>query len=55
MGGPNKRFVPSLESLQKWDVELIYDRFKNVEIFIGNSDSIKYIDKIIKEYGKEEK
>lgn len=55
MGGPSKRYVPTIEELELMDSKQIWDRYHKVEIFIGPSDSIKYIDKIIKEYGKEEK
>ena len=54
MGGPNKRYVPDVEELQKLGPKRIWEIYHKVEIFIGNSDGIKYINKILKEYGKEE-
>jgi len=42
-----KAFVPEYEEIIKWDKERIIKRYKNVEIFIGNSDSIKYINKVL--------
>jgi hypothetical protein len=53
MGGPSKRFVPDIEELEKLDKKRIWELYHKVEIFIGPSDSIKYIDKVIEEYGKE--
>lgn len=55
MGGPNKRYVPDIDELMKFDKERIIKMYHNVEILIGSSDGIKYINKILKEYGKEEK
>lgn len=53
MGGPSKRYVRPIEELELMDKKRIWEMYHKVEILIGSSDSIKYIDKIIKEYGKE--
>lgn len=53
MGGPSKRFVPDIEELEKLDEKRIWELYHKVDIFIGSSDSIKYINKVIEEYGKE--
>ena len=50
MGGPNKRYVPELEVLESMTDEEIWNRFKKVEIFIGSSDSIKYVNKVLNQY-----
>lgn len=55
MGGPYKRYVPDIEDLEKKDKKTIWELYHKVEILIGPSDSIKYIKKVLEEYGKEEK
>lgn len=47
-----KAFVPDYEDIVKWSDEQIIKRYKNVEILIGNSDSIKYINKILNNHNK---
>ena len=50
MGGPHKRFVPDYEDVIKMSKEDIWRLYHSVEIMIGNSDSIKYITKVLEEY-----
>lgn len=45
-----KAFVPDYEEITKWSDEQIIKRYRNVEILIGNSDSIKHINKVLKSY-----
>lgn len=47
-----KAFVPDYEDIIKWDDDRIIKRYKNVEILIGNSDSIKHIHKILDKHFK---
>ena len=51
--GCNKAHVPNLEDIEQWSDEKIYKRYRKTEMFIGSSDSIKYVDIVIKRYIKQ--
>lgn len=51
--GFNKAHVPDLEDIKQWSDERIFKRYRNTDMFIGSSDSIKYVDTVIKRYIKE--
>ena len=47
-----KAFVPNYEDIVKWSDEQIIKRYRNVEILIGNSDSIKHINEVLNKHLK---
>ena len=47
-----KAFVPDYDELLKWSEERIVKRYRNVEILIGSSDSIKHINEVLSKHHK---
>jgi hypothetical protein len=50
-----KRYVHDLDTLKSMDDEQIHKLYHKVEWLIGNSESIDYIQKVMKRWNKKEK
>lgn len=47
-----KAYVPDYDELLQWSETQIVKRYRNVEILIGNSDSIKHIKEVLSKHLK---
>ena len=48
----NKSYVPELEVIREWSIERIYKRYHKTEMYVGSSDSIRYIEEQLIKFEK---